>query len=135
MKHFSNKDNTADITIRIFAGNPSELLQNTVYAIASLIHRIVGLRSEARTEYSAKYNSLESASVDIANFVISEFEISNTLYYLVRDVKFEQGYVLGQLRGHHFPTPTKVRNVLKAATYHNLHFNVRDGYMDLTVDV
>lgn len=135
MKPYSDRDNTADITIRIFATTASELVANCVLAVASLIHRVVGLRTESRVDYSASYSSPEMAAVDLANHILSEFEISNTLYFSVRKLKMEMGVITAQLLGHHFSGPIKQRNVLKAVTYHNLHFNLIEGYMDLTIDI
>lgn len=135
MKPYSDRDNTADITVRIFAITDSELVANCVYAVATLIHRIVGLRAEAKADYSASYSSPEIAAVDLANHILSEFEISNTLYFSVRKLHMEAGFITAQLRGHHFSGSIKQRNVLKAVTYHNVHFNPIEGYMDLTIDI
>lgn len=128
-------ENIADLKIRVLASNNRDLVSNTVYAVASLIHRVAGLRSEMKEDYSAGYTSPEKAAVDLANHVITEFEISNTLYFSVKKLTMEMGVISAQLRGHHFSKPIVQRNVLKAVTYHDLHFNASKGYMDLTIDI
>ncbi len=135
MKHYSSGENIADIQIRIFARNDEDLVTNTMYAVATLIHRVAGLRTNVKSEYHTTYDTPEKAAVDLANHVITEFEISNTLYYATRNVSMEMGNLSAQLRGHHFSRPPTQRNVLKAVTYHNLHYVKMPGYLDITIDV
>jgi SHS2 domain-containing protein len=122
-------DNTADILIRIYGEDSATILSNSIYAVASLIHRKKMTINAVEThQINAEITPL--VIVNMMNLVISEFEANMILYFLC---ELQDSSVI--LKGHKFARSTKTINSVKAATYHNLPSRIVPGYLDITLDV
>ncbi len=116
--------------VRIFGSDPDALFKNSIYAVASLMHNLTGLSLNTTRRFNiAKVNGMD-AIVEIANSIIAEFELNNSLFYSIE--KIGKKYV--ELSGHKFSRNVSWKNVLKAATYHT-EIGSSNGYVDLTLDI
>ncbi|MGC8515083.1 MAG: archease [Thermoplasmata archaeon] len=122
-------DNTADILIRVYGEDSATILSNSIYALASLLHR-VGIRINAEHTETIKAEITPYVIVDMMNLVISEFEMNRILYFACE----LQDSIL-TLKGHMFTRSIKPKNSVKAATYHNLPARIVPGYLDITLDI
>jgi SHS2 domain-containing protein len=122
-------DNTADILVRIYGEDSAAILSNSLYAVASLIHRN-GMRINAIHTDTIKGDISPYFIVDMMNFVISEFDTNRILYF---SCELQESGII--LNGHRFVRNIKPINSVKAATYHNLPAHIVPGYLDITLDV
>ena len=122
-------DNTADILIRVYGEDSATILSNSIYAVASLLHRSVrNINSEQTLTMKAEITPYDI--VDMMNLVISEFELSRILYF---SSQLKDSILT--LKGHRFLKSIKPSNSVKAATYHNLPARLVPGYLDITLDI
>ena len=122
-------DNTADILVRVYGEDSSIILSNSIYAVASLIHR-KGLKENIEHTERIKAEITPYVVVDMMNFVIFEFETNRTLYF---SSELQDSVV--KLKGHRFARSIKPSNSVKAATYHNLPAQLVQGHLDITLDI
>ncbi len=124
-------DNTADILLRVYGGDSATILYNSIYALASLLHRTSGLEINSIHEESISGEIVPALIVDMMNFVISELETTGTLYF---SCTIENNTTVKFL-GHKFRRNIKPLYLIKAATYHNLPRTISQDYIDITLDI
>lgn len=128
-------DHTADIQIQAFGSTPSEICQNAAVALFEQIADLSDVRPVGEERISIESQSLESLLVDFLNelvflhstmrFLFSEFTVS------IQGLRLEC-----TARGEEIdPGRHKLRNDVKAVTYHMLEFNTGEGYAKFIIDV
>ncbi|MCL4335535.1 MAG: archease [Candidatus Thermoplasmatota archaeon] len=128
-------EHTADLSIRVFGNDLSEIICNSVFATADLIYPVKRLSKNARTGRNYSFVSREEMLVKILTDVINEFELNLTLYFCCDSLEIKEKSAFISMSGHAFTRMPSVRNVLKSATYHDLSMNAVNGHVDLTFDL
>lgn len=128
-------DHTADVQIQAYGATVDEIFQNSALALFEQIADLSKVRAKGEERISLEAASLDELLVDFLNelvflhstmnFLFSEFEVKVDGLSLEASAKGERI----DRRRH------RLRNDVKAVTYHMLEFNTREGYAKFIIDV
>ncbi len=125
---FEVLDISGDVGLRVYGESLEDLFVNSARGLYSLITDITRVRGSKETKVNVYGESLESLYVGWLNELIFQFD---TYGFIGRDVRIDslterriEAFVIGE----EFDPDRHDRGLLlKAATYHNLRIEKRDG--------
>ena len=128
-------DHTADVQIQAFGSSTAEIFENSATALFEQISDLSKVRPTGEEKIVLEASAYEELLVDFLNelvflhstmnYLFSSFSVSLTglrLECVARGEKIDR-------RRH------RLRNDVKAVTYHMLEFNTREGYAKFIIDV
>jgi len=137
MKQFEILDISGDAGIRAYGNDLQELFVNAAIGMYSLITDIKNIQEKKTLEISAQGSSLEGLLVSFLNELIFHFDTYGFMGKSIRLKDFQadkltglQAYKLkAVLTGEDFdPDQHEGKLLIKAATYHKLLIEKKDGH-------
>lgn len=132
---FKFLENTADLSVRVYGKDISEIIKNSIFATASTIHSLNGLSENSEFSGSYQFHSLEEMLVKVLNDVVFEFDVNAALYFRCTWLDLGEGTLSIKISGHRFRRRPSARNLIKSVTYHNLSLKPETGQIDITFDL
>lgn len=128
-------DHTADIQIQAFGSTIDEMFENSAFALFEQIADTGSIRPKGEEKISLESGSLEALLVDFLNELVF---LHSTMRYLFCEFKVHvdglrlectaKGEKIDRRRH-------RLKEDVKAVTYHMLEFNTKEGYAKFIIDV
>lgn len=128
-------DHTADVQIEAFGSSAAEIFENSAAGLFSQIADLKEIRPRGEERLQLEAKSLEALLVDFLNELVF---LHSTLHYLFSEfnVTLSGTRLECTARGERIDRRRhKLKNDVKAVTYHMLEFNTREGYARFIIDV
>ncbi len=128
-------DHTADVQIQAFGATADEIFENSATALFEQIADLGNVKAKGEEEILLEGTSIESLLVDFLNELVF---LHSTMSFLFCDfnVSVEGLRLKCVARGEKIDRRRhKLRNDVKAVTYHMLEFNTGEGYAKFIIDV
>jgi SHS2 domain-containing protein len=133
MKKYELIDHTADIGLRIFGQDLSDLFQNAGYALFDVITDISKVSPRQKRRFNLQRDCMEELLVEWLSSLLYVFDTEQLLFssfqvFEISDTRLE-AEAAGELYNKDFhPVKTEV----KAVTYHNLNITEVNGVWQAT---
>ena len=124
-------EHTADIGVRVYGANLTELLKNAALALLSLITERESVRPLEVVVFEVEAETGEELIIKMLSEILYIHEVRK-MVFAEADTELTDGYSLRvKLTGEKIdPTRHELLEDIKAATYHNLKINrVNDRFM------
>ncbi len=132
--NFEILDISGDVGIRVSGRSLEEVFRNSALALFSLVTKLSSIRPEESIEVNVYSESIEGLLVGWLNELIFQFD---SYGFLAMDVEIEtlnENRIEAFLRGERFDPDRHERGLLlKAATYHNLKCEKKNGLWNVEV--
>jgi len=133
MKKYEIIDHTADIGIRAFGRDPSDLFQNAGYALFDVITDISKVRPVVMRRFSLQRDCMEELLVEWLSSLLYVFDTEQLLFvsFQVSEISDTglEAEAAGELYNEDLHT---LKTVVKAVTYHILNITERNGVWQAT---
>ena len=128
-KKFEVIDHTADIGIAAYGASLSEAFANAAYALFSLMADLENVADVLCCEAEATAENREDLLVAWLNELVYLFEVNNVLFKRFEIDELSETKLRARCYGERIdPERHKIKMAVKAATYHMLKVEERDGY-------
>lgn len=128
-KRFEVIDHTADIGIAAYGANLREAFANAAYALFSLMVDLDNVADAVCYEAEVTAENREDLLVAWLNELIYLFEVENVLFQRFEIDELSETRLRASCYGERIdPERHKIKIAVKAATYHMLKVEERDGY-------
>ena len=128
-KRFEVIDHTADIGIAAYGANLREAFANAAYALFSLMVDLDNVADAVCYEAEVTAENREDLLVAWLNELIYLFEVENVLFQRFEIDELSETRLRASCYGEKIdPERHKIKIAVKAATYHMLKIEERDGY-------
>ena len=128
-KRFEVIDHTADIGIAAYGANLREAFANAAYALFSLMVDLDNVADAVCYEAEVTAENREDLLVAWLNELIYLFEVENVLFQRFEIAELSETRLRASCYGEKIdPERHKIKMAVKAATYHMLKVEERDGY-------
>ncbi len=128
MKQFEVLDISGDVGLRVFGNNLEELFTNASIGFYSLITDLDGIKESQTIAIKATGESLESLLVAWLNELVYYFDAEGFIGKVIKINNLDEDYIKAEVTGEEFDLDRHERGLLiKAATYHNLKIEKKDG--------
>jgi SHS2 domain-containing protein len=129
MKQFELLDISGDAGIRAFGRDLPDLFVNAAIGMYSLITDIKNIQEKKMLEISAQGSSLEGLLVSFLNELIFHFDTYSFLGKRIVITALDNNSVTAKVSGEEFdPDQHQGKLLIKAATYHKLLIDKKDGF-------
>jgi SHS2 domain-containing protein len=132
--NFEILDISGDVGIRVSGKSLEDVFKNTALALYSLVTKLSSIRPEETIEVKVYSESIEGLLVGWLNELIFQLD---TYGFIGMDVEIEtlnENRIEASLKGERFDLERHEQGLLlKAATYHNLKCEKKNGFWNVEV--
>lgn len=128
-------DHTADVQIQAFGSSIAQIFENSATAVFEQIADLRNVRATGEEKIVIESPTLEELLVDFLNELVF---LHSTMSYIFSSfsVMIEGLRLECSARGEKIDRRRhRLKNDVKAVTYHMLEFNTREGYAKFIIDV
>ncbi|MBX8631064.1 MAG: archease [Thermoplasmata archaeon] len=128
-------DHTADIQIMAYGNSAEEIFENSAYALFDQIADITTVKPTGEENIVARARSLENLLMDYLNELLF-LESAMSLLFSEFSVRIEGNRLNSTVRGERMDRRRhRLKNDVKAITYHMFELNIEKGYARFIIDV
>lgn len=128
MNQFEILDISGDAGIRAFGNDLPELFANAAIGLYCLITDLKNIQEQKTLEISVDGSSLEGLLVAFLNELIFQFDTYGFLGKNITVTALDPEHVSANVSGEDFdPDHHQGKLLIKAATYHKLHIEIKNG--------
>ena len=133
-REFEILDVSGDVGIRVSGKSLEDIFKNSAVALYSLITNPAQIRSEDSIEVKVYSESMEGLLVGWLNELIFQFDTYSFVGHEVVIDTLNENRIEATIQGERFDPARHDRGLLiKAATYHNLKFEKKNGLWNVEV--
>jgi SHS2 domain-containing protein len=131
---FELLDHTADLSIKIYGKSDEEIFSNAVYAFNKItVDEFSGVSGES--QFILRSSNIENLLVDFLSRLIFELEVNGIVHTGVNSMSINDNSIFVRLNYTDIKELHEYSNVIKGVTYHNLSYDLKNGYATVVFDV
>lgn len=131
---FELLDHTADLSIKIYGKSDEEIFSNAVYAFNKItVDEFSGVSGES--QFIMRSSNIENLLVDFLSRLIFELEVNGIVHTGVNSISINDNSIFVRLNYTDIKELHEYSNVIKGVTYHNLTYDLKNGYAIVVFDV
>ncbi len=131
---FELLDHTADLSVKIFGRSHKEIFSNAVYAFNKItVDEFSGISGE--TELSITSGTIENLFVDFLSRLIFELDANSIIYVGIKEFSLNNNSMKTIMSFSKIGDSHEYSNVIKGITYHDLVYDVIDGFAIVVFDI
>ena len=133
MKKYDQVPHTADLAARIYGRKLSELFENAAFAMFDMMADLEGLIQEEEVEISVEAPDLESLLIFWLNEVLYSSYEKEIFFSEFHIISFHDNGLTATAKGGPLGLRNRIRNEIKAATFHDVRIEETDDGYEVTV--
>jgi SHS2 domain-containing protein len=134
MKRYEQVPHTADIAARIYGKDLPELFENAAFAMMDMMADLEGLSATEKVEVQAGGDSAEELLISWLNEVLYISSTGHILFTEFNIKSFGENELKAEAKGEKVKEgPERIKNEIKAATYHDLEIKKTENGYEITV--
>lgn len=131
---FELLDHTADLSIKIYGRSDEEIFSNAVYAFNKMtVDEFSGVSGES--QFTIRSPNIENLLVDFLSRLIFELDVNGIVHTGVKEMSINDNSIFVRLNYTEIKEHHEYSNVIKGVTYHDLRYDVTNGYAIVVFDV
>ncbi len=124
MKKFENLEHIADLAIRAYGKELSELFINSAYAMFSNMVDLNKITPEIKREIRLKASNIQDLLIDFLNELLYLYDANQEIYSQFNIKKLNEKEIEAEVKGM---KTSDIKLEIKAATYHDLKIEEKKG--------
>lgn len=124
MKKFENLEHTADLAIKIYGKNLSEIFVNSAYGMFYNMADINKIKPEITRKIKLKAKNIQDLLIDWLNELLYLHEINQEIYSQFNIKKINEKEIEAEVKG---AKTSDIKIEIKAATYHDLKIEKKNN--------
>ncbi|WP_393971990.1 archease [Oxyplasma meridianum] len=133
-RRFELLDHTADLSVKIYGKSDEEIFSNALYAFNKItVDEFDGISGE--NQFIIRSSNIENIFVDFLSRFIFELDVNEIIHTSINEISIGNNSIFVRLNYIEVKEPHKYLNVIKGVTYHNLTYDVENGYAIVVFDV
>ncbi len=134
MKRYELIDHTADMGLKVFGRDLSELFSNAGYALFDIITDISKVSPREKRGFSLERDCLEELLVEWLGNLLYTFDTELLVFSRFNVIKINDTSLEAEAQGRYFNEQIlPIETAVKAVTYHNLSITEQNGTWEATV--
>jgi SHS2 domain-containing protein len=134
MKRYEQIPHTADIAIRAYGRDLSELFINAAYGMFDIIADLEGLKTSVSVDVNLKAPSKEELLIAWLDELLYNFYTKGIIFSEFEITSIVDNNLIGKASGRHIgENRNRLKTEIKAATYHDLE--IKESPEGLSVDI
>ena len=132
MKKYKQIEHTADLGATVYGGSLPELFENAAFAMFDMMADLDGVLPEVTVKIDIEEPDGEILLVSWLNEVLYAAYIKGMLFCEFRVISLEGNRLSAEAAGMTMD-PGRIRHEIKAATYHDLKIEKKNGDYEVTI--
>ena len=132
MKRYEEKQHTADLAATIYGKDLPELFENAAFAMFDMMSDLDGVLPVETVRVDIEEPDTESLLIAWLNEILYAGYIKRLIFSEFRVVSLEGNRLSAEAKGTRLD-PKRIKNEIKAATYHDIEIEKKDGDYEVTI--
>ena len=128
MKRYEQIDHTADVGIKVYGKDLKELFANAAFAMFDIMADLQGLKGSVTVDIKKEAPNSEELLIEWLDELLYNFYTKTLIFNDFQIIELDEKHIVGKATGRHVgENRSRLKTEIKAATYHELKIEQKDG--------
>ena len=128
MKRYEQIEHTADVGIKVYGKDLKELFANAAFAMFDIMADLEGLKGSVTVDIKKEAPNSEELLIEWLDELLYNFYTKTLIFNDFQIIELDEKHIVGKATGRHVgENRSRLKTEIKAATYHELKIEQKDG--------